>query len=38
MIVHAALKSFSYVVIALMAVGIVYGAFICIKYWTGISV
>jgi hypothetical protein len=38
MIVHAALKTFSYVVLVLMAVGIVYASYISIKYWTGISV
>ena len=35
---HGALKTFSYVVLVLMAVGIVYASFIGIKYWTGISV
>jgi hypothetical protein len=36
--VHGALKAFSYVVLVLMAVGIVYASYIGIKYWTGISV
>jgi hypothetical protein len=36
--VHAALKTFSYVVLGLMAVAIVYASYISIKYWTGISV
>ena len=35
---HGALKAFSYVVLVLMAGGIVYASFIGIKYWTGISV
>ncbi len=35
---HEALKAFSYVVLVLMAVGIVYASYISIKYWTGISV
>ena len=37
-IVHAGLKAFSYVVLVLMAVGIIYASYIGIKYWTGISV
>jgi hypothetical protein len=37
-IVHVALKAFSYVVLVLMAVGIVYASYISVKYWTGISV
>jgi hypothetical protein len=36
--VHAALKTFSYVVLVLLAVSIVYASYISIKYWTGISV
>jgi hypothetical protein len=35
---HGGLKAFSYVVLVLMAVGIVYASYISIKYWTGISV
>jgi hypothetical protein len=35
---HAALKAFSYFVLVLMAVGIIYASYISIKYWTGISV
>ncbi len=35
---HGALKAFSYVVLVLMTVGIVYASYISIKYWTGISV
>jgi hypothetical protein len=35
---HGALKTVSYVVLALMGSGIVYATFIGIKYWTGISV
>lgn len=38
MFMHGALKAFSYVVLVLMAVGIVYASYIGIKYWTGISV
>lgn len=38
MFMHGALKTFSYVVLVLMAIGIVYASFISIKYWTGISV
>lgn len=34
----APLKLFSYVVVALMLVAIVYAAFISIKYWSGIGV
>jgi hypothetical protein len=37
-IVHGALKAFSYVVLGLMAIGVVYASYIGIKYWTGISV
>ncbi len=36
--VHSALKSVSYVVLALMMAGIVYASYIGIKYWTGIAV
>jgi hypothetical protein len=35
---HRALKAFSYVVLVLMAVGIVYASYIGIKYWPAISV
>lgn len=38
MFMHGALKAFSYVVLVLMATGIVYASCIGIKYWTGISV
>ena len=38
MIVHAALKAFSFVVLALMATGIVYAGYISVTYWTGIGV
>lgn len=38
MFMHGALKAFSYVVLVLMAIGIVYASYIGIKYWTGISV
>ncbi len=34
----APLRLFSYVVVALMLVAIVYAAFISIKYWSGIGV
>ena len=34
----APLRLFTYVVIALMLVAIVYAAFISIKYWSGIGV
>ena len=34
----ASLKLFSYVVVALMLVAIVYAAFISIKFWSGIGV
>ena len=37
-IVHGALKAFSYVVLVLMFLAIVYGSYIGIKYWSGISV
>lgn len=37
-IVHAGLKAFSYLVLVLMAVAIVYASYISVKYWTGISV
>jgi len=35
---HHSLKVFSYVVLALMVVGIAYAAYISVTYWTGISV
>ena len=35
---HAGLKAFSYLVLVLMAVAIVYASYISVKYWTGISV
>ena len=35
---HAALRMFSHVVLALMAADIVYGAVIAVTYWSGISV
>ena len=37
-IVHGALKAFSYVVLGLMFLAIVFASYIAIKYWTGISV
>jgi hypothetical protein len=36
--VHAALKWFSHVVLALMLSGIVYASYIGLSYWTGIGV
>jgi hypothetical protein len=35
---HGSLKVFSYVVLLLMAVAIIYAGFIGVKYWTGIGV
>lgn len=35
---HAALRLFSHVVLALMAAGIVYASYIGLTYWTGIGV
>ena len=35
---YQGLRLFSYVVLGLMLVGIVYAAYIAITYWTGISV
>ncbi|MBC7917385.1 MAG: hypothetical protein H7Y28_06220 [Rhodoferax sp.] len=37
-IVHVALKAFSYVVLVLMFLAIVFASYIAIKYWSGISV
>ena len=34
----APLKLFSYVVVALMLVAVIYATFISIKYWSGIGV
>jgi hypothetical protein len=35
---HGSLKAFSFVVLALMVVGVVYASYIGITYWTGIGV
>jgi hypothetical protein len=35
---HGPLKLFSYVVILLMVIALVYSAYISIKYWAGIGV
>jgi hypothetical protein len=35
---HSSLKLFSYVVILLMAIAMLYSAYISIKYWAGIGV
>lgn len=35
---HSAFKTFSYVVLLLMAASIAYASYIGITYWTGISV
>lgn len=35
---HGPLKLFSYVVILLMVIAMVYSAYISIKYWAGIGV
>ena len=35
---HSSLKIFSYVVILLMAIAMLYSAYISIKYWAGIGV
>ena len=35
---QASLKAVSFVVLALMAAGIVYAGWIAVTYWTGISV
>lgn len=35
---HGMLRLFSHVVLALMAVAIAYGAWIALRYWSGIGV
>ena len=35
---HGPLKIFSYVVVLLMAISMLYAAYISIKYWAGIGV
>lgn len=38
MTAYQGFKAFSYVVLALILVGIVYASYIAVTYWTGISV
>ena len=35
---HGSLKAFSFVVLVLMAAGVVYASYIGITYWSGIAV